>query len=199
MGKTKRGKGTKLMAVADRSGLPLAVHTVGASPHEVILVEETLKAGFTQQKPKRLIGDRAYDSDPLDEQLEAQGIEMIALHRKRRKKTKTQDGRKLRRYRRRWKVERLFDLVRRLRAREPEPRETARETARARELAIRAHRALGCRGVARSDYIVKPDGTIRLLHTLAPQHPREAADGQLAGQPPPVQGQRRKLRRARAG
>ena len=96
------------MAVADRSGLPLAVHTVGASPHEVILVEETLKAGFTQQKPKRLIGDRAYNSDPLDEQLEAQGIEMIALHRKRRKQPKAQDGRKLRRYRRRWKVERLF-------------------------------------------------------------------------------------------
>ena len=94
--------------MADRSGLPLAVHTAGASSHEVILVEETLKAGFNQQKPKRLIGDRAYDSDPLDAQLEAQGIEMIAPHRKRRKKTKTQDGRKLRRYRRRWKVERLF-------------------------------------------------------------------------------------------
>ena len=76
------------MAVADRSGLPLAVHTAGASPHEVILVEETLKAGFNQQKPKRLIGDRAYDSDPLDAQLEAQGIEMIAPPRKGRKKPK---------------------------------------------------------------------------------------------------------------
>ena len=33
---------------------------------------------------------------------------MIAPHRKNRKKGKTQDGRKLRRYKRRWKIERLF-------------------------------------------------------------------------------------------
>ena len=45
--------------------------------------------------PDRLVGDRAYDSDPLDETLEEQGIEMIAPHTKNRKKRKTQDGRKL--------------------------------------------------------------------------------------------------------
>ena len=33
---------------------------------------------------------------------------MIAPHRRNRKKAKTQDGRKLRRYKRRWKIERLF-------------------------------------------------------------------------------------------
>ncbi len=33
---------------------------------------------------------------------------MIAPHRRTRKKAKTQDGRKLRRYKRRWKIERLF-------------------------------------------------------------------------------------------
>ena len=60
------------------------------------------------QKPERLIGDKAYDSDPLDAQLGLQGIEMIAPHRRGRKKPKTQDGRRLRRYRRRWKIERLF-------------------------------------------------------------------------------------------
>jgi transposase len=56
-----------------------------------------------------LIGDKAYDSGALDERVQDhKRIEMIAPHRKRRKKTKTQDGRKLRRYKRRWKVERLF-------------------------------------------------------------------------------------------
>jgi transposase len=55
-----------------------------------------------------MIGDRAFDSDPLDEQLARQGVEMIAPHRRNRRKRKTQDGRPLRRYRRRWKVERLF-------------------------------------------------------------------------------------------
>jgi transposase len=32
VGKTKRGKGTKLMAIADSSGLPVAVHAASASP-----------------------------------------------------------------------------------------------------------------------------------------------------------------------
>ena len=108
MGKTKRGKGTKLMALADGSGLPLAVHAASASPHEVTLVGETLASSFVGEQPERLIGDRAYDSDPLDAALGAQGVEMIAPHRKGRKKRSTQDGRKLRRYKRRWKVERLF-------------------------------------------------------------------------------------------
>jgi hypothetical protein len=55
--------------------------------------------------------DRAYDSDPLDAQLKAEGIEMISPHRKGRKKPKTQDGRKLRRSKRRWRVERLVRLA----------------------------------------------------------------------------------------
>jgi transposase len=58
--------------------------------------------------PRRLIGDRAYDADPLDEELAKLGVEMIAPHRRNRKKPKTQDGRPLRRYKRRWKIERLF-------------------------------------------------------------------------------------------
>ena len=81
MGKTKRGKGTKLMVLADGSGLPISVHVASASPHEVTLVERTLESRFVKEKPKQLIGDRAYDSDPLDVELGCQGIEMIAPHR----------------------------------------------------------------------------------------------------------------------
>ena len=55
-----------------------------------------------------MIGDRAYDSDPLDAELQMQGIQMIAPHKRNRIKLKTQDGRVLRRYKRRWKVERLI-------------------------------------------------------------------------------------------
>jgi transposase len=80
-----------------------------ASPHEVTLVEQTLDAGFINEVPARVIGDKAYDSDGLDETLrEDWGIEMIAPHRRGRKRVKTQDGRPMRRYRRRWKIERLF-------------------------------------------------------------------------------------------
>ena len=109
VGKTKRGKGTKLMAFSERSSVPLALHTESASPHEVTLVEPTLASAFLRERqPERLIGDKAYDSDPLDEILLERGIEMIAPHRSNRKKKRSQDGRKLRRYKRRWKVERLF-------------------------------------------------------------------------------------------
>jgi len=108
VGATKRGKGTKLMAVADAHGLPVAVHTEAASPHETRLVEPTVEKRFTRGKPARLIADLAYDSDPLDAQLARQGIELIAPHRENRSKPATQDGRSLRRYRRRWKIERLF-------------------------------------------------------------------------------------------
>ena len=96
------------MAVADRTGLPVAVYTASAAPHEVTLVRRTVVERFTDDKPERLIGDKAYDSDPLDAELASLTIEMIAPHKENRKKSKTQDGRKLRRYRRRWKVERLF-------------------------------------------------------------------------------------------
>ncbi len=96
------------MAVADGFGLPLAVYTESASPHEVRLVERTICERFTEMRPEKMIGDKAYDSDPLDKQLQKLGIEMIAPHKVNRKKAKTQDGRKLRRYKRRWKIERLF-------------------------------------------------------------------------------------------
>jgi transposase len=96
------------MAVADSAGLPVAIHTAAASPHEVTLVTDTIIESFVDEFPERLIGDKAYDSDPLDEELAAAGIEMISPHREKRKRPRTQDGRTLRRYSRRWKIERLF-------------------------------------------------------------------------------------------
>jgi transposase len=70
-------------------------------------VEHVLAGRFLDQFPARLVGDKAYDSDSLDRTLrEEYGIEMIAPNR--RNRSRTQDGRQLRRYRRRWKVERLF-------------------------------------------------------------------------------------------
>ena len=97
------------MAIVDACGLPLSLYTTSASPHEITLVESTLDATFTHGRPERIIGDRAYDADPLDARLkEERGIELIAPHRRGRKRKATQDGRVLRRYRRRWKVERFF-------------------------------------------------------------------------------------------
>jgi transposase len=104
VGKTKRGKGTKIMAIADGAGLPLAVTIASAS---TTLVTQTLNASFLPDTPARLIGDAAYDSDGLDQRLADCGIEMIAPHRSNRVNLR-QDGRALRRYKRRRKIERLF-------------------------------------------------------------------------------------------
>jgi len=94
----------------------LGVHLDSASPAEVKLLEPTLATiavpragpGRPRQKPERIIADKAYDSDPLRLRLAKRHIELIVPHRRNRKKPPTQDGRKLRRYRRRWKVERTF-------------------------------------------------------------------------------------------
>ena len=97
------------MAITDATGLPIALRTRTAQRHEVKLVAATLAARFSEQFTiTRLIGDKAYDSDPLRSTLAQQGIELIAPHRRGRVRPPTQDGRKPRRYKRRWQVERFF-------------------------------------------------------------------------------------------
>lgn len=85
-----------------------------ASPNEVTLIEPTLAQvavprkgrGRPRKNPQRLIYDKAADSDPLRDRLAKRGIDLICPHRHKRRKPKRQDGRKLRRYKRRWKIER---------------------------------------------------------------------------------------------
>ena len=113
VGKTKRGKGTKWMVLVDGQGLPLGVRLESATPHEVTLAEATLsevavprRTGRPRQKPERVIADTAYDSDPLRRRLQKRGIELIAPYRRNKRETPYYDGRKFRRYKRRWIVER---------------------------------------------------------------------------------------------
>jgi len=70
------------MVISDAHGPSLAVHTSSASPHEVTLVEATLDENATLGGPRRIIGDVADDSDPLDEKLAQRGIELISRHRR---------------------------------------------------------------------------------------------------------------------
>lgn len=61
------------------------------------------------------MGDNADERDPLDTSLADDGSALIAPHRRNRTKPKTQDGRPLRRSRRRWTVERFFAWVQHVR------------------------------------------------------------------------------------
>ncbi|MEI6099650.1 MAG: IS5 family transposase [Alphaproteobacteria bacterium] len=109
VGCTKAGKGVKIMIMVDAKGLPIAVNTGNASPHESTLVEPLFDFMVTVDFPEKLFGDKAYDSDKLDAAMAAKGVEMISPHRANRKpENKTQDGRPLRRYKRRWTVERTI-------------------------------------------------------------------------------------------
>lgn len=109
IGCTKAGKGVKIMVLVDARGIPVAVETASASPHESRLVQRLFDFMLTDEAPERVVGDKAFDSDELDEELAADGVELIAPHRRnRRPENATQDGRPLRRYSRRWKVERTI-------------------------------------------------------------------------------------------
>jgi transposase len=109
VGLTRKGKGSKIQLIVDNQGVPLGVAVDSASVGETAMVQQTLDLFAPDALPQRLIGDKAYDCDALDETLAELGIEMIAPHRKnRRPETKTQDGRAARRYRHRWIVERTI-------------------------------------------------------------------------------------------
>jgi transposase len=93
------------MVLVDGQGLPLGVHLSSASPAEANLAEATLNARVTRRKPARIVADKGYDWRVLWERMKQLGVDLIAPHLSNRKNT-FQDGRKLRRYRRRWIVER---------------------------------------------------------------------------------------------
>lgn len=99
------------MLLVDGEGTPLSATVASASQAEVNLIEPLIDSRVCDDCPDRLIYDKAADSDPLREQLAAREIELICPHRKNRKRPATQDGRKLRRYKRRYRVERSISWL----------------------------------------------------------------------------------------
>ena len=99
------------MLLIDGQGTPLSIDIASANQAEVNLIEPLIEKRTIEKKPKRLMYDRAADSDPLRERLAVQEIELICHHRKNRKKPPTQDGRKARRLARRYRVERSISWL----------------------------------------------------------------------------------------
>ena len=101
------------MVLVDGQGLPLGVHLSPANRAEAHLAVETLEEAVVPRRrspskprrPKRIIADKAYDSRRLWQDMADRGVDLIVPHLSNRK-TRYQDGRKLRRYRKRWRVER---------------------------------------------------------------------------------------------
>ena len=105
------------MAIADRNGLPLALYLASGNRFDSVLTERTLDAAFVAKLPPRLIGDKAWDAAPLQQRLWSERrIDLIAPKRGgKRPSRRHQDRRKLRRYKRRWRIEALFAQLKRFR------------------------------------------------------------------------------------
>jgi len=102
----------KIMVLVDARGLPVSIDSAAAGAHESQLVQRLFDFMVTDARPERIIGDKAYDSDRLASDWAEEGVELIAPHRENRRPEKvTQDGRPLRRYKRRWKVERTIAWI----------------------------------------------------------------------------------------
>ena len=102
----KTGKGVKILTMADSGGLPIASDTGSSSPHGSHLAEPPFDFIIAGDFPKKLICDKARNSDKLDQTMTGTGAEMISPHRANQKQeSKAHDGRKPCGYQRRWPVE----------------------------------------------------------------------------------------------
>jgi transposase len=99
------------MILVDGDGTPLGIDIASASAAEVNLIEDLIDNCASDEVPGRLLYDKAADSDPLRERLALRQIDLICPHRKNRTRQPLQDGRKLRRFKRRFKVERTISWL----------------------------------------------------------------------------------------
>jgi transposase len=97
----------KLEVVTDASGLPLGMATAAANVSEQALLVPALDdVPVEVPAGTPVVADKGHDSDPLRDEVEAEGLVPVIPHRNNRVKPARADGRRLRRYKRRWKVER---------------------------------------------------------------------------------------------
>lgn len=108
VGNTKKGKGTKLMLMIEGQGLPISAFTTSAQDAEVHTIETLVDLRVLNKRPSFFLYDKAADADWMRDALAKRGIEQVTPHRSGRKKAKRQDGRHLKRYRHRWKIERTI-------------------------------------------------------------------------------------------
>lgn len=101
----------KIGMAVDRGGVPVGVLTDAANVGEADLGGRVLshippEVDVPDDVP--VVADRGYDSDALRDELAADGFRLLAPHRKNRTRPSRNDGRRMRRYRRRYVVERTF-------------------------------------------------------------------------------------------
>lgn len=94
------------MVIVEGHGWPIGVGVYGANRNEAGVAEHTFESLLRAPRPLNILGDTAYSSQPLTERLRKRFKVILTAKPKRHYVNFFHDGRRSRRQRRRWKVER---------------------------------------------------------------------------------------------
>ena len=105
VGRSRGGRNTKIHALADAKGRLIAILLTGGEAHDCPVAERLIR----RVKPsKRMLGDKAYDSAELREELHERGIKSVIPNRSNRKQPFSFSKRL---YKLRWQIESAFNRL----------------------------------------------------------------------------------------
>ena len=105
MGRSRGGRNTKIHALADAKGRLIAILLTGGDAHDCPVAKRLIRRA---NSPERLLGDRAYDSAELREQLDERGTTPVIPNRSNRKRPFRFNKRL---YKLRWRIESAFNRL----------------------------------------------------------------------------------------
>lgn len=105
VGRSRGGRNTKIHALADAKGRLIAILLTGGEAHDCPVAERLIR----RVKPsKRMLGDKAYDSAELREELHERGTKPVIPNRSNRKRPFSFNKRL---YKLRWQIEGAFNRL----------------------------------------------------------------------------------------
>jgi len=78
VGRSRGGRNTKIHALADAKGRLIAILLTGGEAHDCPVAERLIRR---VEPPKRMLGDKAYDSTELREELDENGTKSVIPNR----------------------------------------------------------------------------------------------------------------------
>jgi transposase len=105
VGRSRGGRNTKIHALADAKGRLIAILLTGGEAHDRPVAERLFRR---VKSPQRLLGDKAYDSTELREELGRRSINPVIPNRSNRKQLFSFNKNL---YKLRWRVENAFNRL----------------------------------------------------------------------------------------
>src|ERR1043165_1114744 len=105
VGRSRGGRNTKIHALADAKGRLIAILLTGGEAHDCPVAERLIER---VEEAERLLGDKAYDSAELREELKQRGTKPVIPNRSNRKRP-FRFSKRL--YKLRWRIETAFNRL----------------------------------------------------------------------------------------